>query len=71
LGFNDEDGKERAYLHVVKDGPALEFRDERGKLRANFGVVELEAARYGVTESTGPGSINLYNKDGKAVWKAP
>lgn len=71
LGLSDGNGHERAYLHVVPVGPALEFRDQDGKLRANFGVVEGEAARNGVTESTGPGSITLYGKDGKVTWKAP
>jgi hypothetical protein len=72
LGLHDENGRERAYLHVVEgEGPALEFRDENGKLRANYGVVELEAAHHGVTEDTGPGSITLYGKDGKKIWKAP
>jgi len=71
LALLDEQGTPRAGLGSGKNEPALVLYDEKGTRRAEFGSALLEETRTGATETTGPSSVRLFDKDGKTIWRAP
>ena len=59
LVLEDNKGKIRAWLTVVKEQPMFVLCDENGKLRAALAASE-------------DGSwLNLYDEKGKVLWQAP
>lgn len=55
--------------YLRHDGLTLE--DEQGKVRVALGSTILEKVRTGATETTAPGSLTLFDKNGRVMWQAP
>jgi hypothetical protein len=77
LSFMDKEGDPIFYLGKA-EGPSTSLSqdglfliDEKRKLRAALGRTTLEKARNGVTETTAPGSLTLFDKHGRVMWQAP
>jgi len=71
LTLYDAPGKERVGLGVTKDGPGLTLYDAAEKKRAALGSSGLETSGTGAPERTSEGSLALFDKDGKVLWKMP
>ncbi len=72
LSLWDQREKLRAVLRTSSDGrPGLELRDEDGKLRAALGSTSLQTAQTGEVTQRAESSLVLFDRDGKALWRAP
>lgn len=54
---------------LKEDG--LTLWDEHGKARATLGTTSLENTHTGSTETTAPGSLTLFDKNGRVIWQVP
>jgi len=70
LSLADQNEKIRAELSVHTSGPSLVLRDEN-RNRAVLGHTALEATATGTVEQRPASSLVLFDKDGKAIWRAP
>lgn len=72
LKFSASNSREQLGLAVDNDGgPHLDLFDNRGRLRAVLGTVNLERTRTGATEKTAPSSLTLFDKKEKLIWQIP
>jgi hypothetical protein len=59
-------------FNIDEKGKALlSLSDKEGHLRAVLGPTSLETVKTGATEETAPGSLTLFDKEGKVIWQAP
>ncbi|MGB2866765.1 MAG: hypothetical protein WBC05_25765 [Sedimentisphaerales bacterium] len=80
--LEDENGKARAGLSVLKTGPALQLYDENGKARASLSVLKTgpglllfdengkNRVMQAVDDKDGP-MLALFDKNGKPIWSVP
>lgn len=61
----------KAYGGTYLRDDGITLADEQGKVRSVFGKTTLETERTGATETTAPGSLTLFDKNGRVIWQVP
>jgi hypothetical protein len=62
---------EKTYKGAFLNENGLVLTDENRKARAVLGSTSLETIRTGATETTAPGSLTLFDKNGRVIWQVP
>jgi hypothetical protein len=64
-------GTARSIMCVSEIGPSLNILDDDGTIRAVIGQTSLATKGTDRRELTMPGTITLFNKAGRVIWKSP
>lgn len=64
-------GTARSIMCVSEIGPSLNILDDDGTIRAVMGQTSLATKGTERRELTMPGTITLFNKAGRVIWKSP
>lgn len=70
LGLLGKIDKDKLYVSVDNDGPAVELIDLQG-FESHLGTTATKTIRTGEAHRTSAASLTMFGPDGKTVWSAP
>jgi hypothetical protein len=65
---DEKDGEQKISMYAA--GPTIELTDKQG-FETTIGVTSLETVKTGESHKTSAASIVIFDKEKKAIWKAP
>jgi len=71
LILSDKHGMDRVIMRVSTNGEASLTLSDENRPRAVLGQTDLESKQTGTVEKRPASSLVLFDKEGKAIWKAP
>lgn len=71
LSFYDKAKHARVYIAALDGSPVIELADDKGNVRAAFGVAKTINKRTGAKTTTAENTLTMYDAKGTVIWQAP